>query len=229
LDPQHPERRQRAHAELGRARVANRDNRGARVRDGRGCRKIRNEPPSSSELAPIVKSLRRWLISNEYRHRRMLVVAGFSFIALRTIEGTHADLVPVTPSTNADCRHVWDAINDKISRYRKVVAEEELPFVVVLSSEEGAGLDHRLVEGALHGDNSVSLTFGAGTFGPMEPRRVEMRQTSAPPVFDSCLSAVGWIEVVERAETQLTMWPIAAARRRVAAIEGPSINVVRQT
>ena len=182
------------------------------------------EPPASAELGPMLASLRRWLSSGEYRVQRTLELNGFRFIAMRDADGAQAQMVPVIPSTHADSRHVWDSINAKVSRYRRLVNTEGLPFVVALSAEPGTGLDRGLVEGALKGNNTMSLTFSVGTFGPIAPRQVEMRRTNAPPVFDPCLSAVAWIEFPGARGSHLSVWPIAGASRPIPTMEGPEIT-----
>jgi hypothetical protein len=177
-----------------------------------------DEPPSGTEIKRIVAALTKWLVSGAYRSQRLVRSSGFQFHIAGQSDTPRAALVPLFPHTQADSQHVWDTVNTKTSKYRRLVEERDLPFVVVLSAERGAGLDRNLVEAALRGQNQLSLSFTFGTFGEMPMRPTQLRQTDAPPVFDPCLSAVGWIETPGAPEARLTLWPIPTANR---PIHGP--------
>jgi hypothetical protein len=176
-----------------------------------------DEPPSGAEVSRIIRTLDTWLRSGAFRTHQTTRSSGFRFHVAGTSEGACATLVPVLPHTQTDSKHVWDIVNEKASRYRRLVVERDLPLVVVLSAEQRAGLDRQTVEAALRGQNQLSMTFTVGTFGEMEMRPTEMRQTDARPVFDPCLSAVGWLER-PGADAHLTLWPMPTADR---PIKGP--------
>jgi hypothetical protein len=172
-----------------------------------------SDPPLPGEVSVIAKSLGRWLQSGESLARGSLAVAGYIFTDYGRYDGDSAVLLPVTLATHADSRHVWDAVNNKVRRYRKLAMEHSVPFVVVLSAEPRSGLDYDLVASALSGRNSLTLNFDVRTFGAMDSRPTELRQSDAPPKFDPCLSAVGWLESPPVSEPRLTLWRAVEAQR----------------
>lgn len=126
-----------------------------------------SDPPLPGEVSVIAKSPGRWLQSGESLAGGSLAVAGYIFTDYGRYDGDSAVLLPVTLATHADSRHVWDAVNNKVRRYRKLAMEHSVPFVVVLSAEPRSGLDYDLVASALGGRNS--LTPFRGTHRPVRP------------------------------------------------------------
>jgi hypothetical protein len=185
------------------------------------------DPPSPSEVLVIAKTLARWLRSGDYRTRHVCHVAGYHFTVYGQANGTSVEMLPVVPATYADSRHVWDAVNEKVKKYRKAVNAAELPFVVVLSGEPRSGLDRGLVESALSGANTLSLNFDIRTFGAMEGRPFEFRRTEAPPAFDPCLSAVGWIDAPPVSQPHLALWSTHSAARALPVIDHEGVSAER--
>lgn len=183
-----------------------------------------DDPPSHKEIGFIAKSIKKWLLST-LRTTSALSVAGYTFAIHGQAPGLRAELIPPRPSTHADSRHVWDTVNDKVARYRKLATQENLPLMIVLSAEPGAGLDQSLVTSALSGRNTLTLNFTMQTFGAMTSRPTELRRTDGPPRFDACLSAVSWFEGPLGQTPHLTCWRVPGAERRLKDIEGPQVTV----
>lgn len=172
------------------------------------------EPPDAPARQRIMTDVRRWLSSD--MPAESFATEGFVLRIVGTSTTGRLELLPVTDSSTADRRDVVEAIERKVKRYRRIAQRLDLPLLVVLGTEPGTGMSAELVGNILAGRNAVAITLPVHGVGAFDSGEIKMRLTDAPPVFDSALSAVAWLEVNDGAHAQLTeVWPIRTAARPV--------------
>ncbi|OIQ80317.1 hypothetical protein GALL_379350 [mine drainage metagenome] len=185
----------------------------------------RSDPPGKIERDRIVDHLRTHL-PRCLETGWMTTCHGLTFeVVGRTQQSVR--LLPVSTSRSIDRDHVVDAIETKVSRYRKLAERLALPLLVLLATEPRTGLDAAVVGDVLAGKNMVVVNFDRSTVGSMKTRNLTLRKTNAPPVFSQALSAVGFIDVHDGHDAELTIWPIVGSRRQLPAFaDDPRVRVL---
>jgi hypothetical protein len=124
----------------------------------------------------------------------------------------------VTKSVSIDRDHVVRAIEDKVARYRHIVEETGLAFMVILAGERRTGLNEAFVSDVLNGRNVLTISFDAWTLGPMSSRKQTLRRSDEPPEFHPALSAVAYRDVRDGHDAELVIWRIKGARHTLPAL-----------
>lgn len=149
-----------------------------------------------------------------------LTSEGLTFRIVGTTRTGYAELLPVWDAATADRKDVVEAIERKVKRYRHLANRLDLPFVVVLSADEGSGMDAAHVDSILAGKNTMTFTIPAYGVGAFDSGPVEIRQTEAAPKLDASLSAVAWLELRDGARAEITrLWPNPGAQRPVQLVD----------
>jgi len=174
----------------------------------------RSRPPQKFECDRIVDHLRRRLAQGVPTVGWTTKTHGITFgVVERTAR--KASLVQVTESRSVDRSHVVEAIEEKVTRYRRAAERLDVPLLVILAAEPRSGLNAPFVEDVLAGKHVMAINFDARTVGPMTPRRQTLLRAHTPPAFDSSLSAVGFLDVRDGHDAEITVWPIADALRKL--------------
>lgn len=136
-------------------------------------------------------------------------------MVFRVVGRTDGALQLISPSVarTVDRDHVVEAIETKVARYGALADELDAPLVVIVAAEPLSGLTLDFVEGTLRGLQLLSMNFDVSTVGPSTFRTLKLRRTAAPPVFDTRLSAVAFLDVRNGYDSVLTAWPMPDAVR----------------
>jgi hypothetical protein len=181
------------------------------------------EPPSVEMRRRLGPILRRWLKAGPEATIETLRYERFVFRIVGTTTTGNAEMLPVRDGATADRKDVVEAIERKVRRYRATAVEQDIPFVVVLSSDVDTAMDVRHVENILEGKNSVSMQLPAFAVGGIDSGPVEMRMSEAPPQFDPALSGVGWLEINDGAHARVDLiWTNPKARWPVEPLGPPA-------
>jgi hypothetical protein len=173
----------------------------------------RNGPPTHAEVASIVRHLKGCLPPGGRPVGWLTSAAGITFQVAHVTDSPKARLLPVSVFPIVDRDHVVNGINDKVGKYRSVANSRGLPLLVVLAAGPRSGLNATFVNDVLAGGDTMVVTINPAGTGIGQSRQHTLRQTDAPPLFDAALSAVGFIDVRDGYDAQLTMWPIDGAPR----------------
>jgi hypothetical protein len=176
------------------------------------------KPPDQHARGRIARELKRWLMSGRHEPGAAHACEGLVFRIVGTTTTGNAELLPIHESSTADRKDVVEAIERKVARYRRLATKYDLPFVVVLCADEGTGLTREHVDHVLAGKNLITMTIPLYGVGQFDSGPIEIRQSEAPPVFDPALSAVAWLEVKDGGNAHISLWPMPAAARPVAAV-----------
>jgi hypothetical protein len=150
--------------------------------------------PTSGVAKRIVSALRPWLVDPRTRVGSRLEAEGYAFRVIGDAEGGYAGLVPPGGGGVVDSDRVLDAVRTKVISYKALAERLHCGLVVVVSSETGSPLDRSLVESALAGKMTVTMSIGMGSIGGVSSRPVKMRETESPEMFDPALSGVAWLQ-----------------------------------
>jgi hypothetical protein len=174
------------------------------------------EPPDAAGRRSVERGLRAWLGPGGVPATSSIEIEGLEFRVVGTTNTGRAEILPVQASATTDRKDIVEAIEKKVGRYRRLAEEMDLPLVVVLSADPDTGLDASLVGHVLAGSNAMTMTIPIFAVGAFDSGKIEMRRTDAPPVFDSALSAVAWLEINDGVRASLDpLWPNPVATRKV--------------
>jgi hypothetical protein len=177
------------------------------------------EPPDAAARTTIERALREWLASG-IGAAPVLEVEGLRFIPVGPAPEGRTELVPIRTGSAANRKLVLAAIDNKVKRYRRLVAQLGLPFVVVLSADRESGLDRGLVDSVLAGKNSVSISIPVFGVGAVEAGTVTLLPDETPPSSDPALSGIAWLDVKDGVHAVLSgFWPLPTATWPVERIE----------
>lgn len=172
-------------------------------------------PPDDQGRRRIEQGVRAWLASEDATSQ-VIDIEGLTFRVVGDSCTGRAEMLPVQDGASAHRQIVVEAIQRKVSKYRRTVEEMNLPFLVVLSADPRTGLNPDLVTSILAGNNTTSTVLPANSVGPISMGPIQLLQTHTPPGFDRALSAVAWLEINDGADAELTCyWANEQAPRRV--------------
>lgn len=180
-------------------------------------------PPGASQRARIRRELRAWLGTSP-GHGETRDCGGLMFRVFGPSTTSSAEMVPVTGWTVLGRKHIVEAIEAKVRRYRALADDLDVPLAVILSGERDTGISADMVGDVLGGANSIAFTFGYNTIGSFDSGPIEIRQSDAPPRFHPSLSAVGLLTVNHGHDATLTVWPVPGARRPLPPLYGPNLE-----
>jgi hypothetical protein len=175
-------------------------------------------PPDARMRKRMEAELRRWLIEP----RRVGASYRCDDLIFRVVGTTttgYAELLPIREAAATDRKDVVEAIERKVKKYRRLADRHDMPFIVVLSADDGTGLTADHVDSILEGNNTVTMNIPIDAVGPIDSGPIELRMTDAPPRFDPALSAVAWLDVNNGADAQLVAWDLPTAARTVQTVD----------
>jgi hypothetical protein len=140
------------------------------------------------------------------------------FRIVRTTTTGYAELLPIREAAAVNRKDVVEAIERKVRKYRRLADRHDMPFIVVLSADEGTGLSADYVDSILKGNNTVTMNIPIDAVGPIDSGLIELRMTDAPPKLDPALSAIAWLDVNNGADARLVAWDLATADRPVQTV-----------
>jgi hypothetical protein len=180
------------------------------------------EPPDAPTRRRIEQQLRGWLVSGQATLMSMLEIEGLTFRVVGTTTSSRTEILPVQDGAAVSRKDVVEAIERKVRRYRRLTQQLSLPLLVVLSADPNTALDAALVGSILAGNNSIAVALPLNSVGAIDTGNIELRLTDAPPVFDSALSGVSWLEINDGIGAELDpFWPNPAAARPIELLTPP--------
>ena len=163
--------------------------------------------PGPKEAKRLAQDLAEWLVRPSIAPGDQMSTGGLVFTVLGQLQGSNADLVYPRGGdwVNSD-RDVAGFVNDKVTKYTALARTLQVPLVVVLGADPRLPLDLGLLQSAMRGQLSLSLTLDplvrSTSSGPFQ-----LHATDKPPAWDPALSAVAWLEPGTDKPGKLTLFP----------------------
>lgn len=179
-------------------------------------------PPSSRTAKEIANHLRRQLARTSTQIGDVIEVAGYRIRVIGPSPGVRAQFAVPQGGGWIDTDVIRQVITEKVRRYKHAADEFDAALLVVLAAESLAPLDLDMIDNALAGRQSVSVSLD-----PFDPNPVDitttLNQTDTPPMFDRALSAIGFLKPETDGPGTLYITTNPAAARHLERIESASI------
>lgn len=121
---------------------------------------------------------------------------------------------------------VLDNLRVKANKYKYLANRLDLPLVIVVAGERNAAMDIGMLQNALNGVSSMSMTVDPfATPGQVVLTRIKTWTTSDPARFDPALTAVGWVQVGDADPGTLTLIGVPSAARSLPDITSPFLMI----
>lgn len=185
-------------------------------------------PPDSRSGKQIVRKLKEWLLAvwDAPQEGMTREIGGYVFrVGAVRIPGLRARLHTPEGGGWADSDTVLKAVRAKVLRYASATHSRAGYLLVVLSAEDGAGLQLNQLSSALAGKQTLSVSLdrlpGPGNLIAWKTPRWS---SDEPETFDPALSAIGWLEVKVEEPGPLTLIPIQSAERSLSHLASPLVR-----
>jgi len=193
--------------------------------------RVANQPHIQGGPAPdlakyMVNEIGRLLASEPVRVGDLLANDAYSFLVVAPSPGTHVELLTPVEEVWVDSDTLASGIRDKVSRYADLANQLDVPLIVVVGADDTLAVSADFVRSALGGPLTLALNlnpFGVGT-GSTKSRSLRMHATDAPRVWNSALSAVGWLQAGIDIPGTIDLFPYDKAARYHGVLPTPQIR-----
>lgn len=159
----------------------------------------RPAPADSALVRDVVAGVREWLMSPLTQGTPTHTVHGYTFAVVGRAPRPRVEFgVPGGAGGSSTADQILGSISAKVARYRRLAERLGAELLVVVAGDGGSAMSRALLADTLAGHNVVSLSFSPFDIGPLGGAKVQLRPNDDPPVLDSALSAVAWLEVDDR-------------------------------
>jgi hypothetical protein len=163
----------------------------------------------------MVRETEKWLASKQIGIWDGWAIDDYTFLVVAKSPGTHLELLTPIEEVWVDSDTLAEEIRKKVSRYAELAQRLDTPLIVVVGADDALAVSSDIVKSALGGQLSVSVNlniFGVGT-GKSTSAPLKMHPTDAPRVWNSALSAVGWLKAGIDEPGAMTLFPYDKAQR----------------
>ena len=185
-------------------------------------------PPDSLQVKQIEQGLKHWLLStaNPPLPGSVVEIGDFTFRLGGPAPGARTLIHTPTAGAVVTTDTVLTNLYSKVRRYRYLANKLDLPLLVVVAGEKNSAMDIRMVQNALNGVGSMSMTVDPlATPGQAVRMRIKKWTTNVPARFDPALTAVGWVQIGETDPGTLTLIDVPSAARSLPEITSPLIKI----
>ena len=183
--------------------------------------------PYPDEAIHMVRETEQWLASTPVAVWDGWTIGDYSFLVVAGSPGTLLELLTPVEEVWVDSDTLAQLIQEKVSRYADLAQQLEIPLLVTVAADDALAVTAEMVKSALRGQLSVSVNlnlFGVGE-GRSTSAPLKMHPTDAPRVWNSALSAVGWLKAGIDDPGQMKVFPYSKAARHQGIPASPHIVI----
>jgi hypothetical protein len=163
----------------------------------------------------LVRETKKWLNSSPIAVGDGWTIGDYTFLVIAKSPGTQLELLTPVEEVWINSDTLAEDIQEKVSRYARIAEQLNVPLVVVVGADDALAVTPEIVKSALNGQLSVSVNlnlFGVGT-GSSTSTPLKLHATDEPRVWNTALSAVGWLRAGIDEPGAVTLFPYHKATR----------------